>query len=186
MGIRVSVEVNNKLLTSLQACTDQLHMFLDNSRPVDEALSEFFSKEMDLKIEGQSLLDYRTYMDLVLEVKRKNRDWEKASALSGSESIGCGLAVALILVRSLAERGDIKPEQIRPIFIVDEALRLDAFGQKTIIEFGEKQGFQVLITAAELNPEYPCKLYFLNRDFRNGKEALILRAGHMKPQEVVA
>ncbi len=186
MGVRINVQINDDLLSLVQSCTDQLLMFSENSRPIEEALSEFFRKEMDQKIEGEDLLDYRTYMSLDLEVKRKNRDWERASSLSGGESIGCGLAIGLMLVRSLAARGDIKPEQINPIFVVDEVHRLDAFGQKTIIDFGQREGFQVLVTAVELKPEYPCKLYFLNRDFKDDKETLVLRAGHMKPKKEVA
>ena len=58
-------------------------MFTKDSRPIEEALADFFKTQMDLKIEGQYLLDYRTYMELVLEVRRKKRDWERASSLSG-------------------------------------------------------------------------------------------------------
>jgi chromosome condensin MukBEF ATPase and DNA-binding subunit MukB len=158
-------------------------MFTKDSRPIEEALADYFKTQMDLKIEGQDLLDYRTYMDLVLEVRRKKRDWERASSLSGGESIGCGLAVGLMLARSLAARGEIRVEHLTLLFVVDEVHRLDAMGQRTIIEFGRKEGFQVLVTAAALVPEYKCTLYALSREFIP-EERLVIRGVRIKaPQK---
>lgn len=182
MGIRINVLIRDEMLSILENCADQLLMFTKDSRPIEEALAEFFKTQMDLKIEGQDLLNYRTYMDLVLEVKRKNRDWERATSLSGGESIGCGLAVGLMLARSLAARGEIKVEHITPLFVVDEVHRLDALGQKTIIEFGQRERFQVLVTAATLIPEYKCTLYALNRTF-TPEERLVIRGVRIKAPE---
>lgn len=183
MGIRINVIIRDEMLSILENCADQLLMFTKDSRPIEEALAEFFKTQIDLKIEGHDLLNYRTYMDLVLEVKRKNRDWERSTSLSGGESIGCGLAVGLMLARSLAARGEIKVEHITPLFVVDEVHRLDALGQKTIIEFGRREEFQVLVTAATLIPEYKCTLYALNRIF-TPEERLVIRGVRIKaPQE---
>jgi chromosome condensin MukBEF ATPase and DNA-binding subunit MukB len=183
MGIRINVLIRNEMLSILESCADQLLMFTKDSRPIEEALADYFKTQLDLKIQGQDLLDYRTYMDLVLEVRRKNRDWERASSLSGGESIGCGLAVGLMLARSLATRGEIRVEHLTPLFVVDEVHRLDATGQKTIIEFGQKEGFQVLVTAAALVPEYKCTLYALSRVFMP-EERLVIRGVRIKtPQK---
>lgn len=183
-GVRINVELKNELLGTLQNCADQLVMFSKDSRPIEESLAEYFETQLQTKMEGQSLLDYRTYMDLFLEIRRKKRDWEHASSLSGGESIGCGLAIGLMLIRSLASRSDLKAEHITPLFVIDEVHRLDAAGQKTIIEFGKKEGFQVLVTAASLIPEYKCTLYALSRVF-TPEEQLIIRGLRIKTKQKV-
>ncbi len=180
-GVRVSVQVHQSMLKALESFADQLLMFSDRSRPVDMALADYFSTQMDLKMDGKSLLDYRTYMDLYIEVRRMRNDWERVTTLSGGESIGCGLAIVLMLVRSLSARGELKPEQITPLFAIDEILRLDSAGMKTVIEFGKREGFQLIVTAQKLDTEqeYPCTLYGLVRK----NDRLIIRKIRLSDQE---
>lgn len=131
----------------LESFADQMPLFAEDTKPVDEALHEFFGKAGDkYKFTGEELLDYRTYMDLVIEAKRQGGEWQTASSLSGGESIGGGLAIALMLSRALASRGEIKPDQITPLFAIDEVHRLDPKGQGMIVEFAKRENFQVRIS----------------------------------------
>ena len=87
------------------------------------------------------------------------------------------------MARSFAARGEIRVEHLTPLFVMDEVHRLDAMGQRTIIEFGQKEGFQVLVTAAALVPEYKCTLYALSREFMP-EERLVIRGVRIKaPQK---
>lgn len=186
-GIRIQLVPRSKMLDLLEQFADQLSL-LNKEKPVDQVLKEFFEDASTIKIrmDGASLLDYREYVDLVIEARRMEGDWELASSLSGGESIGCGLAIALMLTRSIANRGEasgegVKTENIRPLYGVDEISRLDAAGQKVLVEFAKRERFQLLFAAPELKPSYSCTLYNLKRIFTPGAK-LIIRASRFRPK----
>ena len=177
VGIRIRAERRQELLKTLEEFADQRSLFRnleDERRPLEEVLSEFFRDALDLKMEGKELLDYRTYMDLAIEARRHDRNWTPAASLSGGESVGCGLAISLMLFRSLAERGEVRASDITPLFAIDEMQRLDGDGQKVVAEFCERENIQVVVTAPELSPQYRCTLYALARVF-DPRERLIVR-----------
>ena len=107
-------------------------------------------------------MDYRTYMEVGIEAHRKE-GWVAATALSGAEAIGCGLAIALMLARSLAARSEGGRQDFRMMFPLDEIQRVGKDGQRIISEFGRHEGFQVLVTALELEPDYDCNIYVIKR-----------------------
>lgn len=186
-GIRLHLVPRTKMLELLEQFADQLSL-LNKEKPVDQVLKEFFEAASTVKIrmDGVSLLDYREYVDMVIEAKRIDGDWEPASELSGGESIGCGLAIALMLTRSIANRGEaggggVKTENIHPLFGVDEISRLDAAGQKVLVEFAKRERFQLLFAAPELKPSYSCTLYNLKRIF-TPEAKLIVRASRYRPK----
>ncbi len=92
-------------------------------------------------------------------------DWASvaSASLSGGESIGCGLALALMLMRSIAARGEVKPELITPLFTMDEIHRLDDKGVAMIVSLAKRENFQVVVTAQRITPSYDCTLYNLTR-----------------------
>ncbi len=180
VGIRIVVDTRQEMLSMLEGFADQMSLFQDNTKPVDQSLREFFEAASEkYKFTGEELLDYRNYMDLRIEARRKNKEWETASSLSGGESIGGGLAIALMLARSMASRGEIKPEQITPLFIIDELHRLDPKGQGMIVDFAKREGFQVYVTAQALKPNFECTLYTLERIY-DPEERLIIRGQEKK------
>lgn len=186
-GIRLQLVPRTKMLELLEQFADQLSL-LNKEKPVDQVLKEFFEAASTIRIrmDGASLLDYREYVDLVIEARRMEGDWELASSLSGGESIGCGLAIALMLTRSIANRGEaggegIKTENIRPLYGIDEISRLDAAGQKVLVDFAKRERFQLLFAAPELKPSYSCTLYNLKRIF-TPEAKLIIRASRFRPK----
>ena len=180
VGIRIVVDTRQEMLSMLEGFADQMSLFQDNTKPVDQSLREFFAAASEkYKFTGEELLDYRNYMDLRIEARRKNKEWETASSLSGGESIGGGLAIALMLSRSMASRGEIKPEHITPLFVIDELHRLDPKGQGMIVDFAKREGFQVYVTAQALKPNFECTLYTLERIY-DPEERLIIRGQEKK------
>ncbi|NOT20419.1 MAG: hypothetical protein HOP24_09145 [Sideroxydans sp.] len=186
-GIRLQLVPRTNMLEVLEQFADQLSL-LSKEKPVDQVLKDFFdaASSVRIRMDGASLLDYREYVDLVIETKREEGDWELASSLSGGESIGCGLAIALMLTRSIANRGEaggegVKTENIRPLYGVDEISRLDAAGQKVLVDFAKRERFQLLFAAPELKPSYNCTLYNLKRIF-TPEARLIIRASRYRPQ----
>lgn len=174
-GIRIVLLPRDDMLSILEGFAEQL---FSEKKPVDAALKEWFdaasSNGDGISISGEELLDYRNYVDLSIEACRKGQGWAPAASLSGGESIGCGLALALMLTRSIAAKGEIKVDQIAPLFAVDEAHRLDAPGHAVVVDFAKREGFQVLVAAPELTPSYSCILYALSRVF-DPHERLIIR-----------
>lgn len=186
-GIRLQLLPRTKMLELLEQFADQLSL-LNKEKPVDQVLKEFFeaASTVRIRMDGASLLDYREYVDLVIEARRMEGDWELASSLSGGESIGCGLAIALMLTRSIANRGEaggegVKTENIRPLYGIDEISRLDAAGQKVLVDFAKRERFQLLFAAPELKPSYSCTLYNLKRIF-TPEAKLIIRASRFRPK----
>lgn len=178
-GIRIVLSPRNDMLSVLEGFAEQL---FSEKKPVDAALKEWFDaasgKEEGISMAGEELLDYRNYVDLSIEACRKGSGkgsgWTPAASLSGGESIGSGLAIALMLTRSIAAKGEIKVDQIFPLFAVDEAHRLDGPGHAVVVDFAKREGFQVIVAAPELTPSYSCILYALNRVF-DPHERLIIR-----------
>lgn len=174
-GIQIVLKPRWEMMSVLESFAEQL---FSEKKPVDVALKEWFdaasSKQDGISLTGQELLDYRNYVDLSIEACRKGTGWAPATLLSGGEAIGCGLAMALMLTRSIAAKGDIKPDEISPLFAVDEVHRLDGPGQKMIVNFAERERFQVIVTAVMLAPDYNCILYSLNRVF-DPTERLVIR-----------
>lgn len=165
-GIRIVLSPRDDMLSVLEGFADQL---FSEKKPVDVALKEWFDaasgKEEGISLTGDQLLDYRNYVDLSIDACRKGSGWAPAAFLSGGESIGSGLAIALMLTRSIAAKGEIKVDQISPLFAVDEAHRLDGTGHAVIVDFAKREDFQVIVAAPELTPSYSCILYSLNRVF---------------------
>lgn len=175
-GMRIRPSPRDDLLTHLMNITKQIDLFANkNDTPLEDQLSELFTKVLKLKVDGSALLDYRTYIDLTIEARRLDK-WEPASGLSGGESIGGGLAVALMLSRSLSQRGnDGRVRPYTPFFVMDEVQRLNGPGQAVIAEFGRQQGIQVLVTAISLEATYDCTMYVLNRILSPTEEIVLRR-----------
>lgn len=175
-GMRIRPSPREDLLTHLMNITKQIDLFANkNDTPLEDQLSELFTKVLKIKVDGSALLDYRTYIDLAIEARRLGK-WEQASGLSGGESIGGGLAVALMLSRSLSQRasdGRVRP--YTPFFVMDEVQRLNGPGQAVIVEFGRKQGIQVLVTAISLEASYDCTMYVLSRILSPVEEIVLRR-----------
>ena len=175
-GMRIRPRQREDLLMHLMNITKQIDLFSRNSdTPLSDQLAELFAKTLKIKVDGSALLDYRTYIDLSIEARRGGK-WELASGLSGGESIGGGLAVALMLSRSISQRGnDGRARPYTPFFVIDEVQRLNGPGQAVIVEFGRQQGMQVLVTAISLEATYDCTMYVLSRILSPVEEIVIRR-----------
>lgn len=175
-GMRIRPSQREDLLLHLMNITKQIDLFAKkDDAPLGDQLAELFTKALRIKVDGSALLDYRTYIDLSIEARRGGK-WELASGLSGGESIGGGLAVALMLSRSISQRGnDGRTRPYTPFFVIDEVQRLNGPGQAVIVEFGRQQGMQVLVTAISLEATYDCTMYVLNRILSPVEEIVVRR-----------
>jgi energy-coupling factor transporter ATP-binding protein EcfA2 len=174
-GMRIVASHRDDLLEHLKAFAKQIDLFASNQdKPLDVHLAELFNKMLGSHYSGAELLDYRTYMELAIEARRDG-EWDLASGLSGGKSIGGGLAFSLMLARSLSQRGADRNHVFTPMFVIDEVQRLDAVGQKLIVEFGKAQNFQVLVTALGLEHKYPCTMYGMARSYIPQEQVVMRR-----------
>lgn len=181
VGLRFHATAREELLSTLERVSAQLSLLVDETEePIHLLLERLFRQVYDVKFDGSALMDYRNYMEVRLQVlRRRATKWEPASNLSGGEAIGGGLAATLILARSLHQMGPVPPTQFTPMFIIDEVHRLDREGHKVIVEMCRREGFQMLVTAIELEPAYPCALYTLHREY-DPEERVVMRRAQVK------
>lgn len=189
VGVQLRLIEKSQMIELLDNITGQLGLFSSN-KPIDVAIKEWFDKglgeEKARHLSGEDLLDYRNYVDFAVEAKWKGGDWEPvtSASLSGGESIGCGLALALMLMRSIAGRGESKPESITPLFTMDEIHRLDDAGVAMIVNLAKRENFQVVVTAQKIEPSYDCTLYNLTR--LPEPDRLVIRGIKVRKQEAAA
>mgnify|MGYP001821548614 CR=1 FL=1 len=89
-----------------------------------------------------------------------------------------------MLMRSIAGRGESKPETITPLFAMDEIHRLDDAGVAMIVNLARRENFQVVVTAQKIEPSYDCTLYNLTRI--PDPDRLVIRGIRIKNQEAAA
>jgi|GEM_PF-3521173 len=189
VGVQLRLVEKSQMIELLDNITGQLALYATN-KPIDVAIKEWFDRglgeEKARHLSGEDLLDYRNYVDFAVEAKWKGGGWEPvaSASLSGGESIGCGLALALMLMRSIAGRGESKPEAITPLFAMDEIHRLDDAGVAMIVNLARRENFQVVVTAQKIEPSYDCTLYNLTR--LPDPDRLVIRGIRVKRQEEAA
>jgi chromosome partition protein MukB len=158
-GIRVrlmSVERMEQVLHALREGSAQGILF-QQDLPIEEALDEVFRRYGGGRTGGQRLLDYREYVHLQVEVRRKaGTDWEIANStrLSTGEAIGVGAALMMVVLTewerdSTLLRGKRSHGSLRFLFL-DEANRLSQDNLGVLFDLCQALDLQLLIAAPEV------------------------------------
>jgi chromosome condensin MukBEF ATPase and DNA-binding subunit MukB len=150
------VDRMEQILKALREGEAQELLFLP-SIPVEEALEEIFRRYGGGRGGGQRLLDYREYLELAVEIRRKTSEqWELASPtkLSTGEAIGVGAALMMVvlaewerdanLLRARATSGSLR------FLFLDEANRLSQDNLGVLFELCRTLDLQLLIAAPEV------------------------------------
>jgi chromosome partition protein MukB len=152
------------------------------SIPVEEALEEIFRRYGGGRGGGQRLLDYREYLELAVEIRRKTSElWELASPtkLSTGEAIGVGAALMMVvlaewerdanLLRARAATGSLR------FLFLDEANRLSHDNLGVLFELCRTLDLQLLIAAPEVAHAEGNTTYRLVRHItEDGREEVIV------------
>jgi chromosome partition protein MukB len=175
------VDRMEQILRALREGEAQELLFLP-SIPVEEALEEIFRRYGGGRGGGQRLLDYREYLELAVEIRRKTSDqWELASPakLSTGEAIGVGAALMMVvlaewerdanLLRARAASGSLR------FLFLDEANRLSRDNLGVLFELCKTLDLQLLIAAPEIARADGNTTYRLVRHItEDGREEVIV------------
>jgi chromosome partition protein MukB len=158
-GIRVrlqAVERMEQVLRALREGAAQGLLF-QADMPIEDALDEIFRRYGGGRTGGQRLLDYREYVHLQVEVRRKaGADWEAANPtrLSTGEAIGVGAALMMVVLTEWERdatllRGKKSHGSLRFLFL-DEANRLSHDNLGVLFDLCQTLDLQLLIAAPEV------------------------------------
>lgn len=148
----------------------------------EEALQSLYETHIGKKFTGESLLDFRHYIELQVQIRRKgNEAWENADSnrLSTGESIGVGLSILIMVLQSWETNTmritGKRHDSLRFLFL-DEASRLDISSINTLASLCANMGLQLLIAAPSADEAITGTTYCLNRvvDVK-GKERVVVR-----------
>lgn len=150
------VDRMEQILRALAAGDAQELLFLP-SMPIEEALDEIFRRYGGGRSGGQRLLDYREYLELVVEIRRQSGEgWEPASPtrLSTGEAIGVGAALMMVVLTEWERDANLlrarpMPGSLRFLFL-DEANRLSRDNLGVLFELCRNLDLQLLIAAPEV------------------------------------
>lgn len=159
-AIRVQVlpvERMEQVLRALKQGEAQGLLF-QQDMPIEDALDEIFKRYGGGgRTGGQRLLDYREYLQLQVEIKRKaGKDWEHANPtrLSTGEAIGVGAALMMVVLTEWERdasllRGKKAHGSLRFLFL-DEANRLSQDNLGVLFDLCQNLDLQLLIAAPEV------------------------------------
>jgi chromosome partition protein MukB len=158
-GIRVrqnAVERLEQVLRALRDGTAQALLF-QADMPFEEALEQIFQRFGGGRTGGQKLLDYREYVHLQVEIRRKaGSEWEIANPgrLSTGEAIGVGAALMMVVLTEWERdatllRGKKSHGSLRFLFL-DEANRLSHDNLGVLFDLCQTLDLQLLIAAPEV------------------------------------
>jgi chromosome partition protein MukB len=175
------IERMEQILRALREGEAQELLFLP-SLPIDEALEEIFRRYGGGRGGGQRLLDYREYVELVVEIKRQaSEHWEAASPtrLSTGEAIGVGAALMMVVLTEWERDSNLLRARdnlgsLRFLFL-DEANRLSRDNLAVLFELCKNLDLQLMIAAPEVARAEGNTTYRLVRHLADdGREEVIV------------
>jgi chromosome partition protein MukB len=183
-GIRVELRRNQQMEPVLRALGEgsAQELLFQSNLPLEDALSEILKRYGGGRSGGARVLDYREYLELLVEVQRKaDGSWEAANPtrLSTGEAIGVGAALMMVVLAEWerdanllrARRG---PGSLRFLFL-DEANRLSQDNLGSLFDLCESLDLQLLIAAPEVARAEGNTTYRLVRKVtEDGREEVIV------------
>jgi chromosome partition protein MukB len=198
-GIRVEMRRSAQMEPVLRALAEgsAQELLFQSSLPTEEALSEILRRYGGGRSGGGRVLDYREYLELVVEVQRKaDGSWEPANPtrLSTGEAIGVGAALMMVILAEWERDANLLRARrgagsLRFLFL-DEANRLSQDNLGSLFDLCESLDLQLLIAAPEVARADGNTTYRLIRKVtEDGREEVIVsgrRALSNEPPPVVA
>jgi len=132
-------------------------LLFEPNLPIEEAMDELFKRYGGGRSGGDRLLDYREYLDLHVEIRRRGGEtWEVANPtrLSTGEAIGVGAAVMMATLKAWENEANLlRPRHLAGtlrLLFLDEATRLSQDNLGILFELCERLELQLIIAAPEV------------------------------------
>ena len=192
-GIRVrqgAVEKMEQVLRALRDGPAQALLF-EADLPIEDALDEIFRRFGGGRTGGQRLLDYREYIHLQVEIRRRvGAEWENANPgrLSTGEAIGVGAALMMVvltewergatLFRSKKAHGSLR------FLFLDEANRLSHDNLGVLFDLCQSLDLQLLIAAPEVaRAEGNTTYRLVRKTTADGREEVVVSGRRTRAHE---
>lgn len=191
-AIRVKSEREQRMsgiLAVLSSPESQLDLFGPNMT-IEEALDELFRRHGGRRDGGKRILDYREYLRLRVEVRRRTReDWQEArgNQMSTGEAIGVGAAIMMVvltawerdasLLRARREVGSLR------FLFLDEATRLSLDNLEVLFDLCATLNLQLLVAAPEVATSSGNTTYLLQRTTDEDGREVVRVSGRRVPRE---
>jgi chromosome partition protein MukB len=183
-GIRVRLHPVDKMEQVLRALREGAAqgLLFQEDLPFEEALAEIFRRHGGGRTGGQRLLDYREYVHLQVDIRRKaGADWELANPtrLSTGEAIGVGAALMMVVLTEWERdatllRGKKSHGSLRFLFL-DEANRLSHDNLGVLFDLCQTLDLQLLIAAPEVaRAEGNTTYRLVRRTTADGREEVLV------------
>ncbi|MFO0744771.1 MAG: SbcC/MukB-like Walker B domain-containing protein [Myxococcota bacterium] len=152
------VEHKEQVLQALENDAEAQRMLWDPDLSIEQALEHLIRTYGGGRSGGERLLDYRDYVELQVEVRRKaGGAWEIANPnrLSTGEAIGVGAAVMMTVLKAWEEDAQLLRTRrsfgtLRLLFL-DEASRLSDDTLRLLFELCDRLELQLLIAAPRVD-----------------------------------
>ena len=181
--IRVVLENDESMDQVFRALRERevQRMLFSEELPLEEALERIFSRWGRGKSGGQRVLDYREYVKLQVEVRRKSgKGWEiaKPTRLSTGEAIGVGAALMMVVLTSWERDANLLRRKrdhgsLRFLFL-DEANRLSHDNLGVLFDLCEALDLQLMIASPEVARAHGNTTYHLVRTAKDGREEVLV------------
>jgi chromosome partition protein MukB len=158
-GIQIRARPAQRMEAVLRALREGAaqQLLFEPNLPIEEAMDELFRRYGGGRTGGDRLLDYREYLDLQVEVRRRGGEaWELANPtrLSTGEAIGVGAAVMMTTLKAWEHDANLlRPKQVAGtlrLLFLDEATRLSQDNLAILFELCERLELQLMIAAPEV------------------------------------
>jgi chromosome partition protein MukB len=198
-AIRVQVKRVERMDLVLRALRggEVQELLFQSDVPFEDALAEVFRRYGGGGRAGaQRILDYREYLDLVVEIRRKastENTWEVASPtrLSTGEAIGVGAALMMVVLTEWERdanllRSDRPTGTLRFLFL-DEANRLSPDNLAVLFDLCRALDLQLLVAAPEVARAHGNTTYRLVRHVdASGREEVLVSGRRAVPPSAEA
>lgn len=174
-GIRLRLERIPEQLHILDGLRQQKVLFSESQKDPKTALQEFWKQRTGQELTTENALDYRRFVNLLIEVGDGQGKWRLVGGSTG-EMTGAALAILIILLRAWEEEAALR-ERVEPLrlLFLDEAARLDPSSQATLEALSTGLSIQLVVAAPIVAASGKFTHYALSRKQVGSRRQVIIR-----------
>jgi chromosome condensin MukBEF ATPase and DNA-binding subunit MukB len=174
-GIRLRLERIPEQLRILDGLRQQKELFSESQKDPKTALQEFWKQRTGQELTTENALDYRRFVNLLIEVGDGQGKWRLVGGSTG-EMTGAALSVLIILLRAWEEEATLR-ERVEPLrlLFLDEAARLDPSSHATLEALSTGLSIQLVVAAPIVAASGKFTHYVLSRKQVGNRRQVIIR-----------